>query len=286
MAAEADPAAAGPHVQQAPGSRPPGPARWGPAGRAVLGSPGLRLSGRRLLAAIPVLWGVTFLTFVLMNLLPGNAAQELLGANATPAEVRALELKLHLNEPFWTRYWHWLSGVLHGDLGDVRAGVDPGHPLDTEGQNEPRPGTHGAVIPAQAEHDAALVLVDDAKPTQQHQDHNGRGRSDDDERQVHPHAPAVSRLPQLVRRWTRPRHGQTISVALEHAPDLLRRGRVGEPFANRRNGQGARRVSEHGEDAVIERCRRCGRGFAGGGRRRHADMRRARMTLAMQAWPE
>ena len=49
MAAEADPAAAGPHVQQAPGSRPPGPARWGPAGRAVLGSPGLRLSGRRLL---------------------------------------------------------------------------------------------------------------------------------------------------------------------------------------------------------------------------------------------
>jgi peptide/nickel transport system permease protein len=117
MAAEADPAAAGPHVQQVPGSRPPGPARWGPAGRVVLGSPGLRLSGRRLLAAIPVLWGVTFLTFVLMNLLPGNAAQELLGANATPAEVRALELKLHLNEPFWTRYWHWLSGVLHGDLG-------------------------------------------------------------------------------------------------------------------------------------------------------------------------
>ena len=72
MAAEADPAPAGPHVQQVPGSRPPGPARWGPAGRAVLGSPGLRLSGRRLLAAIPVLWGVTFLTFVLMNLLPGN----------------------------------------------------------------------------------------------------------------------------------------------------------------------------------------------------------------------
>jgi peptide/nickel transport system permease protein len=85
--------------------------------RRVLGSPSLRLAGRRLLAAIPVLWGVTFLTFVVMNLLPGDAAQELLGANATPAEVHQLEAQLHLNEPFWVRYGHWLSGVFHGSLG-------------------------------------------------------------------------------------------------------------------------------------------------------------------------
>src|SRR5205085_801919 len=80
-------------------------------------SPALRLAGRRLLAAIPVLWGVTFLTYVVMNLLPGDAAQELLGANATPAEVHQLEIKLHLNEPFWVRYGGWLGGVLHGNLG-------------------------------------------------------------------------------------------------------------------------------------------------------------------------
>jgi len=72
----------------------------------VTGSPSLRLAGRRLLAAIPVLWGVTFLTYVVMNLLPGDAAQELLGANATPAEVHQLEIQLHLNEPFWVRYGH------------------------------------------------------------------------------------------------------------------------------------------------------------------------------------
>jgi peptide/nickel transport system permease protein len=83
----------------------------------VLGSPTLRLGGRRLLAAIPVLWGVTFLTYVVMNLLPGDAAQELLGANATPAQVRQLEIELHLNEPFWVRYGGWLGGVLHGNLG-------------------------------------------------------------------------------------------------------------------------------------------------------------------------
>jgi peptide/nickel transport system permease protein len=85
--------------------------------RRVLGSPGVRLAGRRLLAVIPVLWGVTFLTYMVMNLLPGDAAQELLGANATPAEVHQLEIQLHLNEPFWVRYGHWLGGLFRGDLG-------------------------------------------------------------------------------------------------------------------------------------------------------------------------
>ncbi len=80
-------------------------------------SPTLRLAGRRLLAAIPVLWGVTFLTYVVMNLLPGDAAQELLGANATPAEIHQLEIELHLNEPFWVRYGHWLGGLPVGHLG-------------------------------------------------------------------------------------------------------------------------------------------------------------------------
>jgi peptide/nickel transport system permease protein len=83
----------------------------------VTDSPSLRLAGRRLLAAIPVLFGVTFLTYVVMNLLPGDAAQELLGANATPAEVHQLEVQLHLNEPFWVRYGDWLGGVFHGSLG-------------------------------------------------------------------------------------------------------------------------------------------------------------------------
>jgi peptide/nickel transport system permease protein len=77
----------------------------------------LRVILRRIGAAIPVLWGVTFLTFCLMNLLPGDAAQQLLGANATPAQVERLATKLHLNEPFLTRYWHWLTGVLTGNFG-------------------------------------------------------------------------------------------------------------------------------------------------------------------------
>jgi len=85
--------------------------------RRVFASPTLRLAGRRLLAAIPVLWGVTFLTYVVMDLLPGDTAQILLGVNATPAEIHRLSVQLHLNEPFWVRYGIWLGDMFHGSLG-------------------------------------------------------------------------------------------------------------------------------------------------------------------------
>jgi peptide/nickel transport system permease protein len=85
--------------------------------RRLASSPALRVSGRRVLSAIPVLWGVTFLTFLILNALPGDAAEALLGINATPAELRAFSIKLHLNEPLWTRYGHWLGGVVTGNLG-------------------------------------------------------------------------------------------------------------------------------------------------------------------------
>ena len=94
-------------------SRPGG----GTASRRLAGSPALRVIGRRVLFAIPVLWGVTFLTFLVLNALPGDAATALLGANATPAEIRAETIKLHLNESIWVRYWDWLVGLLHGNLG-------------------------------------------------------------------------------------------------------------------------------------------------------------------------
>ena len=59
--------------------------------RRVAGSPALQLVGRRLLTAIPVLLGVTFLTFVVMNLIPGNPAQLILGINASPSAIAKLD---------------------------------------------------------------------------------------------------------------------------------------------------------------------------------------------------
>src|SRR5262249_6628523 len=80
-------------------------------------SASVRLAGRRLLIAVPVLWGVSALTFVVMSVLPGNAAQQLLGVQATPAQVHQLELQLGLDKPAWVRYGNWLGGVVTGNLG-------------------------------------------------------------------------------------------------------------------------------------------------------------------------
>ena len=86
-------------------------------GRKVAGSPTLRVAGRRLLSAVPVLLGVTFLTFAVMNMLPGNTAQLILGINATPQQITTLDHSLGLDRPFWDRYWIWLWALLHGNLG-------------------------------------------------------------------------------------------------------------------------------------------------------------------------
>jgi peptide/nickel transport system permease protein len=97
--------------------------------RRVVGSPALRLAGRRLLAAIPVLIGVTFLTFAVMSTLPNNTAQAILGLQATPGQVAALNHTLGLDQPFLERYWHWLITVLHGSLGTSIGGVSVNHEL-------------------------------------------------------------------------------------------------------------------------------------------------------------
>jgi peptide/nickel transport system permease protein len=93
--------------------------------RGALSSPSLRLIGKRLLAAIPVLWGVTLVTFLVINVMPGNAASQLLGANATPEQVAELEAKLHLDEPVFQQYVQWLGNVLRGDFGNSFASDQP-----------------------------------------------------------------------------------------------------------------------------------------------------------------
>jgi len=97
--------------------------------RRITGSPALRVAGRRLLAAIPVLLGVTFLTFAVMNALPNDTAQAILGLNASPQAVAALNHTLGLDQPFWQRYWHWLLNVLHGNFGTSLMGQSVNHEL-------------------------------------------------------------------------------------------------------------------------------------------------------------
>jgi peptide/nickel transport system permease protein len=59
----------------------------------------------------------TFFTAVLMDLVPGSPAQYMAGEGATPAVIRAINVKYHFNDSVFVRYWHWLVALLHGDLG-------------------------------------------------------------------------------------------------------------------------------------------------------------------------
>jgi peptide/nickel transport system permease protein len=84
---------------------------------AVLGSPALRLVGKRLLMAVPIMLGVSILAFVVLSLIPGNAAQQLLGPEATPDQIAQMEEQMGLNRPLTERYWDWLVAAVQGDLG-------------------------------------------------------------------------------------------------------------------------------------------------------------------------
>jgi peptide/nickel transport system permease protein len=57
------------------------------------------------------------LVFLATDLLPGNAAYALLGRDAQPAQVHALEKQFGLDKPAVDRYWSWIDRFLHGDLG-------------------------------------------------------------------------------------------------------------------------------------------------------------------------
>jgi peptide/nickel transport system permease protein len=83
----------------------------------IVRHPIVRVVGVRVLQAIPIILVSTFLAFALLNLLPGSAASALLGDGATAQQIKALDIKLHLDLPFWVRYWDWLSSAVTGNLG-------------------------------------------------------------------------------------------------------------------------------------------------------------------------
>lgn len=77
----------------------------------------LRVIRNRLLQAIPTLLVVATLTFLLIQLVPGNPANFMLGPGATEAQVHYIDKQLGLNLPIFTQYGNWLAGVLRGHLG-------------------------------------------------------------------------------------------------------------------------------------------------------------------------
>ena len=71
----------------------------------------------RLLYAIPVLLGITFIVFFALHLAPGDVTQQILGMFASEERAAALRVKLGLDEPVVVQYLIWLGNLLQGDLG-------------------------------------------------------------------------------------------------------------------------------------------------------------------------
>jgi peptide/nickel transport system permease protein len=73
--------------------------------------------GRRLLAAIPTLWGVATAVFVMARLLPGDPARVIAGVQATPEQVDSLRRQLGLDQPVPVQYAGYLGRLVRLDLG-------------------------------------------------------------------------------------------------------------------------------------------------------------------------
>jgi ABC-type dipeptide/oligopeptide/nickel transport system permease component len=80
---------------------------------------------RRLLALIPVLLGVTLLTFAIIQVTPGDPVVLMLGPHATPQQIAEIRQELGLDDPLYVQYGRYVWRALHGDLGKSFRGQTP-----------------------------------------------------------------------------------------------------------------------------------------------------------------
>ncbi|GAB7018423.1 ABC transporter permease [Halostagnicola bangensis] len=76
---------------------------------------------RRLLLIVPILFGVSVITFSLVHLTPGDPISRMVAQNpnVTPADEAQLRAQYGLDGPVWEQYLTWIGNVVTGDLGDV-----------------------------------------------------------------------------------------------------------------------------------------------------------------------
>ena len=78
----------------------------------------IRYISLRLAFALPALWLIVTLVFLLVHIVPGDPVQQMLGEGARADDLQQLRHALRLDMPVSTQYGHYLAGVLHGDLGE------------------------------------------------------------------------------------------------------------------------------------------------------------------------
>ena len=72
---------------------------------------------KKILTLIITLFAVSLLAFWAFHVIPGDAATNILGTEATPEKLEALREQLGLNRPFFVQYFDWLRSFLFGDMG-------------------------------------------------------------------------------------------------------------------------------------------------------------------------
>ncbi|MGS1096927.1 ABC transporter permease (plasmid) [Aquamicrobium terrae] len=72
---------------------------------------------KRLIAVVPVMFGLSVIVFLVMALIPGDTATAILGAYATPENVERINRDLGLDKPLVHQYLIWIGNLLHGDFG-------------------------------------------------------------------------------------------------------------------------------------------------------------------------
>lgn len=77
----------------------------------------LRYILKRLFLMIPVLLGISFILFSILNLTPGDPARAMLGEGTTEEDVQQLREEMGLNDPFFLRYGKYILGLFQGDFG-------------------------------------------------------------------------------------------------------------------------------------------------------------------------
>jgi len=80
---------------------------------------------RRLLMLVPVLFGVTLLTFAIVQVTPGDPVVMMLGPHATPEQIAEFREQFGLDDPILVQYGRYVWNAMHGDLGKSFRGQTP-----------------------------------------------------------------------------------------------------------------------------------------------------------------
>lgn len=91
---------------------------------------------RRLAVGVVIVWLVSVLVFLATQLLPGDAANALVGRQATPTALAQVQRQLHLNDPVLVQYWRWLRDMVTGQWGrSLTSQSSVGHIVGTGVEN-------------------------------------------------------------------------------------------------------------------------------------------------------